>query len=178
MAEKATIARPYARAAFEHAQSTGQFAQWSDALAVAAAIASDPQVSRLLGHPRVTAEQLVQLIADVAGSRMIAPVRNFVATLAENHRVGLLPQIAQQYEALRAAAENVADVQVVSAVVLTEAQQQRLTQALQKKLKHSVRLHCSVDAALLGGAVIQYGDLVIDGSLKARLQRLTAAISN
>lgn len=178
MAEKATIARPYARAAFGFAQSKGQLAQWSEALAVLSAVAEDAQVRKLLGNPKVTADQIVQLLADVAGNRMTADVRNFVATLAANRRVALLPYIAEQYAVLRAKAENTADVQVVSAAELSDAQKQRLTQALQTKLKQNVRLACSVDASLMGGAVIHYGDLVIDGSLKARLQRLTTSISN
>ncbi len=178
MAEKATIARPYARAAFEYAHAHGQLAQWSESLAIAAAVAGDAAVRKLLGHPRVSADQVVQLIADVAGSRLNDQTRNFVATLAANRRVGLLPQIASMFEALRAEVENLADVQVISAVALDAAQQQRLAAALKARLKREVRLHCEVDAALVGGAVVRYGDLVIDGSLKARLQRLTAAISN
>ena len=86
MAEKATIARPYARAAFEFAQTHGTFQQWSESLSVAAAVTSDPSVTRLLNHPSITAAQLVQLIADVAGSRLDASAHNFIATLAQNRR--------------------------------------------------------------------------------------------
>lgn len=177
MAEKATIARPYARAAFEFAQTSGTFKQWSDSLAVAAAVADDPSVEKLLNHPRVTATQLVELIAEVAGSRLDKSAHNFIATLAQNRRLGLLPHIAAMYETLRADVEGVADVAVVSAVPLEAAQQQRLTAALKTRLKREVRLHCSIDATLMGGAVVRYGDLVIDGSVKERLARLASALS-
>ena len=177
MAEKATIARPYARAAFEFAQTNGTFSQWSEALAIASAVAGDPATRRLLNHPRVSAAQLVDLIADVAGDRLDASARNFMATLAQNRRLGLLPYIAKMYEALRADVEGVADVDVVSALPLDAAQQQRLTAALKTRLKRDVRLHCSVDAQLVGGAVVRWGDLVIDGSVKERLGRLAARIA-
>lgn len=178
MAEKATIARPYARAAFEFAQTSGTFKQWSEALSVAASVVADPAVAKLLNHPSVTAAQLVELIVQVAGSSVDGSAQNFIATLAHNRRLGLLPHIAKMYEVLRADVERVADVDVISAVPLDAAQQQRLSTALQTRLKRSVRLHCSVDASLMGGAIVRCGDLVIDGSVKERLARLAATISS
>jgi len=178
MAEKATIARPYARAAFEFAQTNGTFKQWSEALSIAAAVVTDPSVARLLNHPRVTAAQLVELISQVAGSSLDGSAQNFVATLAHNRRLGLLPHIAKMYEVLRAEVERVADVDVISAVPLDAVQQQRLSSALQTRLKRTVRLHCSVDAALMGGAIVRSGDLVIDGSVKERLARLASTLSS
>lgn len=178
MAEKATIARPYARAAFEFAQTNGTFKQWSEALSIAAAVVTDASVAKLLNHPRVTAAQLVELIAQVAGSSLDASTQNFIATLAHNRRLGLLPHIAKMYEVLRAEVERVADVEVISAVLLDAAQQQRLAGALQTRLKRTVRLHCSVDASLMGGAIVRSGDLVIDGSVKERLTRLAAALTS
>jgi F-type H+-transporting ATPase subunit delta len=178
MAELATIARPYARAAFDYAQAQGKLSQWSEALAVAAAVVTEPAVARLLTHPRVTAAQLIDLIADVGSARLDGSARNFVATLAQNRRLGLLPQIASMYEALRADAESRADVEVVSAAPLTEAQQQRLAAALKQRLQRDVQLHCSVDPSLIGGAIVRCGDLVIDGSVKVRLARLVTEVTH
>jgi F-type H+-transporting ATPase subunit delta len=178
MAEKATIARPYARAAFEFAQTNGAFKQWSEALSTAAAVVTEPSAAKLLNHPSVTATQLVELIADIAGSKLDSSAKNFIATLAQNRRLALLPYIAQMYEVLRAEVEGVADVEVISATTLDAAQQQRLTSALQTRLKRTVRLHCSVDASLMGGAIVRSGDLVIDGSVKERLARLAATLSS
>jgi F-type H+-transporting ATPase subunit delta len=176
MAEQATIARPYARAAFEYAKAHGALKQWSDALTIAASVASDSKVSKLLNHPRVSAAQLVDLIVDIAGKAIDSSARNFIATLASNRRLGLLPQISLMYEALRSEIENRAQAEVVSAAPLSEAQQQRLAAALTKRMKREVMLNCSVDPGLIGGAVIRCGDMVIDGSVKVRLARLAAEV--
>ena len=178
MAEKATIARPYAKAAFESARQHRALESWSKVLATASSVVQDERVARLLSSPKVKPEQLSGLIGDIAGGELDEQTRNFLATLAGNRRLGLLPEIASMYEALRAEAENTADVQVVSAVALDEAQKQRLAQALKKRLKREVRLHCEVDASLIGGAIVRAGDFVIDGSLKARLDRLAVEMSH
>ncbi|HEX2492270.1 MAG TPA: F0F1 ATP synthase subunit delta [Steroidobacter sp.] len=176
MAEKATIARPYAKAAFESARAHDSFERWSHLLAVGSAAVADERVSKLLTNPRVKAADLIGLIADAAGGAVDQHVRNFLATLADNRRLGLLPEIAAIFERLRAEVENVADVQVISAVQLEEAQRKRLASALEKRLNRAVRLHCEVDPSLIGGAVVRSGDFVIDGSLKASLERLASAM--
>lgn len=178
MAEKATIARPYAKAAFESARERNAFERWSTVLATASLVVQDERVARLLTSPRVKPEELSGLIADIAGESMDQYTRNFLATLSSNRRLGLLPEIASMYEVLRAEAENTADVQVISAVELNDAQKQRLATALKKRLQRDVRLHCEVDASLIGGAIVRAGDFVIDGSLKARLDRLAAEMTH
>lgn len=178
MAEKATIARPYAKAAFESARQHQAFERWSKVLATASSVVQDERVAGLLSSPRVTPEQLSGLIADIVGGDLDEQTRNFLATLASNRRLAFLPEIGSIYEGLRAEEENTADVQVVSAVALSEAQQQRLATALKKRLKRDVRLHCEVDASLIGGAIVRAGDFVIDGSLKARLDRLAAEMTH
>lgn len=178
MAERATIARPYAKAAFEYAQSAAAFAAWSQGLAAAAAIVADGRVAAATKNPRWTPAALASLIADVAGASLDEGQRNFVGVLAENHRLLLLPEIAAQYEALRAAVENTIDVHVVSAVALDEAQKATLVAALTQRFRRQVRMQNSVDSTLLGGAVVRAGDLVIDGSLKSRLERLATELTS
>ncbi|HKE94338.1 MAG TPA: F0F1 ATP synthase subunit delta [Povalibacter sp.] len=177
MAEKITVARPYAKAAFGYAREHNAFAAWSQLLSTASAVVSDERAAKLLSNPRVTPEQLVGLIADIAGATIDAQGRNFLDTLAQNRRLDLLPEIAAAYEVLRAEVENTADVQIVSAIPLTDAQRDRLAAALKKRMKRDVRLHCEVDASLIGGAIVRSGDIVIDGSLKARLERLAQEIA-
>ena len=172
MAERATIARPYAKAAFEYARAANALAAWSQGLKVAAEIVADPRVAELLNDPRWTTADLAGLFIDAAGPKLDAAMQNFVRVLAENHRLVLLPEIAAHYEAARAQVENTVDVEVVSAVALDAAQAEKLKQALNTRLRRQVRMQNSVDASLLGGAVIRAGDLVIDGSLKGRLDRL------
>ncbi len=177
MAERATIARPYAKAAFEYAQGAGDLAAWSRALATAGEIVADPRVAALIRNPLCTAADLAGLVTGVAGSVLDPGMVNFVRVLAENRRLILLPEIAAQYEALRSAVENTVDVEVVSAVELDAAQQDKLAAAMSTRLKRRVRMHARVDAALLGGAVLNAGDMVIDGSLKGRLERLAAELT-
>jgi len=177
MAEKATIARPYARAAFAYARQANAIAVWGDTLNNAGAVVADARVKKLIGNPKVPAQQLVDFVADVLGGKLDTNVRNFLDELVRNRRFALLPQVAAMFEEMRNEVENIADVQVTSAVVLNDAQRQRLADSLKKRLKKDVRLHCDVDANLIGGAVIRSGDLVIDGSLRARLAALSGAMT-
>ena len=178
MAERATIARPYAKAAFEYARDAKALAAWSQGLALAAQVAADPRVAQLIKNPKLTAADHASLINEVAGDRLAPGVGNFVRVLAENHRLALLPEVAAHFEFLRSQAENTVDVEVVSAVPLDAAQTEKLKQALDKRLKASVRMTNTVDAGLVGGAVIRAGDLVIDGSLKGRLERLRTELTD
>ena len=178
MAERATIARPYAKAAFEYARDANDFAGWSQTLARLAEITADPRVAALTKSPQWTAEDVANFIIDIAGATLNAGLQNFVRVLAENRRLLLLPEIAAHYEEFRSAVENTVDVDVISAVKLDAAQSDKLSAALRRRLKRDVRMKNSVDATLLGGAVLRAGDLVIDGSLKGRLERLATELTS
>jgi F-type H+-transporting ATPase subunit delta len=178
VAERATVARPYAKAAFEYARDANAFARWSQALATASEIAADPRVAELTKNPSLTAADLAALVIDVSGDKLDAGMQNFVRVLAENHRLLLLPEIAAHYEQFRSAVENTVDVEVTSAVPLNDAQAQKLKQALSTRLKCQVHMRTGVDSTLLGGAVLRAGDLVIDGSLKGRLERLATELGS
>jgi F-type H+-transporting ATPase subunit delta len=177
VAERATIARPYAKAAFEAAREARAFAEWSAGLRVAAEIVLDPRVSGLVKNPELPAAAVADFIIDVAGRKLDDKMGNFVRVLAANHRLLLLPEILAHYEALRAQVENTVDVEVVSAVKLDAAEAEKLKAALKTRLKRRVNMRNTVDASILGGAVIHAGDLVIDGSLKGRLDRLRTELT-
>jgi F-type H+-transporting ATPase subunit delta len=177
MAEKATIARPYARAAFGYAQEHGVLPRWSALLGAAASVVADPRVAGLIGSPHVGSDELVALLAEAAGDAADEHGRNFLRALAANRRLALLPEIAAQYEELRAAAEGVVDVEIVAALPVAAPQEQRLVAALERRLKRQVRVHTRIDASLIGGAIVRAGDLVVDGSLKGRLERLAATVT-
>ncbi len=172
MADKTTIARPYARAAFEEARATQRLEPWSEALHLAAAAVADPRVAALLGNPHVTPEELAAFLIGIAGGKLGEQGGNFVRTLAANRRLAVLPEITALFDALKDAEQGVADVTVTSAAPLAAGQQQALSAALERRLKRTVRLHCATDPALIGGAVVKSGDLVIDGSLRTRLERI------
>jgi len=171
----ATIARPYARAAFAVARDDGQAAQWSDALAFAARVAGDPRVEGLLVHPALTSEDAVTLLAPEGSGEKFAA---FVSLLADNGRLGVLPEIAGMFEELRAEDERVVLATVTSAAELPEAEVAQIRDALQRRFGREVQLETAVDADLIGGAVIAAGDVVIDGSLKGKLERLQSALAH
>ena len=172
MADKTTIARPYAKAAFEQANGDKRLAEWSDALRAGATVVKDARVENLLGNPQVTPSEIGGLVFDVAGSKLNGRGRNFFDLLAENRRLAYLPEIAALFDELKDKAEGVVDVTVTSAAPLDAGQQKTLSSALERRLKRSVRLHCETDPRLIGGAVVRAGDLVIDGSVLAKLNRI------
>lgn len=176
MAEKITIARPYAQAVFEIARERGTMPGWSKTLELLAVVVSDPRMEQLLGNPHVSSDQLVALIADVCGEQL-GEARSLVQVLAENRRLGLLPELRAHYEAMRAEAERTVHAEVVSAFPLTDAQKAGIEASLKKRLGREVQLTCATDETLIGGAVIRAGDLVIDGSVAAHVSRLAGALT-
>jgi len=182
MAEITTIARPYARAAFEQAHAAGELAPWSGVLQAAALIAAVPAARSLLASPKLSyadkAELVLGVCAEVCGDGIPPAARNFILLLAENNRLAVLPQIATIFEKLRADADQLVQAQVVSAFPVSEAQRDQIAQGLQQRLKRNVVLDCTVDASLIGGAVIRAGDLVIDGSVRGQLDKLAVALSH
>jgi F-type H+-transporting ATPase subunit delta len=177
MAETSTIARPYAQAAFEIAKAKGQLGEWTTQLHALAAIAADAQVQSLIGNTAVKKERIAALVCDVAGAGLGADMRNFVQVLADNRRLNALPEIATQFDELRAAAEATQEAEVLSAFELDANQRQAISAALQKRLGRKVNLVCKIDPSLIGGAVIRAGDLVIDGSASGRLHKLTMTVT-
>lgn len=177
MAELTTLARPYAKAAFEFARDVNALERWSNMLATAAAVVSDPKVARLLASPAQTAEAKAEKIVELCGDDIDNKVGNFLKNLAHNNRLGLLPQVRELFELYKANQEKTVDVDITTAFALSEQQQASLAKALSAKLDREVSLQSSVDQNLLGGAVIHAGDVVIDGSVKGRLARLTESLS-
>jgi F-type H+-transporting ATPase subunit delta len=177
MIEKNTVARPYARAAFGIARAAGNVAAWSQGLAAFAAAMTDPAVQTLVSSPRVPKSPLGEAFGDLAGPALGEPGRNFLYLLAENRRLGLLPEIAQLFEEMRAEAERAVEATVISATPLGAAQQKAIAQALKKRLDREVTLKCETDPRIIGGAVIRAGDLVIDGSVRSKLERLATALT-
>lgn len=173
MADKFTIARPYAKAAFRHASKAAALDRWATLLSRGAEVVTESRVAGLIGSPKVTPAQLAQLVIEVAGGSDIDDQgRNFLQMLADNRRLGFLPEIARLFLALKDDAEGLVDVQITSAAPMVGNELQVMAAALEKRFGRKVRMHAKVDPALIGGAVLRAGDLVIDGSLKSRLERL------
>lgn len=172
MLAEATLARPYARAAFETARDTGAVAAWERALALAAEISAVPEMRALTGDPRLSREQILVLFTELGGDLFFESFLNFLKVLLAFGRLPLIVEIAAQFEQLRQASELRMRVEVTSAAELSEDQRARLAERLRRRLGVEIDLHARVDANLLGGLVVHAGDKVIDASLRGRLQRL------
>jgi len=176
MAGTSSLARPYAQAVFELAQESKDFKSWSEALAFLAALVSDESIQDLINNPRVEQEQLQALFDELCGDRVPEGGRNLLRLMMDNDRVSLMPDVAAQYEILRAEAEGTVEAEVRSAKPMSDEQKEQLSKALEKRLGRKVKLTVYQDDALLGGAIIRAGDLVIDGSAKGRLEKLASAL--
>lgn len=177
MAELSTIARPYAKAAFEYALSNNALDQWSRMLASAGQVAEQPKVAELLSSPAATASQLSKIFVDICGDELDQKGANFVSELAEHKRLTLLPQISEQFEIFKAQQQQIVDVVVTSAFALDQDQQELLASKLTKKLNREVQMHTEVDESLLGGVLIRAGDLVIDGSVRGKIAKLAEVMN-
>jgi F-type H+-transporting ATPase subunit delta len=176
-AQAITLARPYARAAFELAQAEGALAAWSHALAFAAEVAKDPRVAALSTDPRVKPEQLVALHLP-EGDKADSTFGKFLMALAEKRRLVLLPEVGALYETYKRESESQLLVKVTSAMALDAAQTELLKASLKRRFKREIELETQVDPSLLGGVVIDAGSEVIDGSARGRLERLATALTN
>lgn len=185
MAENNTIARPYAEALFELAREAGTLEEWSSALGLASELMVDGQVAGFLANPSLSDDERLEFVTGLASSAGHAGLlggddrhgTNFLKLLIENDRIDVLPEIAEHFETLKAETENVVDVTVTSAAALDEAQKRAIANSLRKRLGREIRLETELDEDLIGGAVIRAGDVVIDGSLRARLEGLAHALT-
>ena len=178
MSNLATLARPYAKAAFELAQAQGALGNWDGLLDAAGQAVSESAMTALLGNPLAESSQAIGIITEALGEDVDSRFVNFIGVLGDNDRLSLLPQIAEQFRGLREEAEKRLSVRVVSAVALEDDQAERMKAALAQRFDREIEMVSEIDASVLGGAVIYAGDQVIDGSLLGRLQKLQANLSN
>ena len=176
MADTASIARPYAKAVFDLAQETSSFEGWSAALEQLAAISGDSGFSALVSDPRVEDSKITELLLDLTKDALPENGANLVNLLVQNGRLGALADIHQLYGDLVAKAQATVNAEVLTAMALSEDQKSSLSSALEVRLGMKVNLEETIDASLMGGAIVKAGDMVIDGSAKGRLQKLTTVL--
>ena len=183
MADNITVARPYAQAVFELANDAGALGPWSESLTIAGQLLSDNALVEYLGNPEFNDDQRLEFLTGLfakAGAKLLAGKdshgTNFLKLLLENSRATVLPEISTHFEALKAKVENSVDATVTSATKLSKAQVDEIATALKARLGREVRIETEIDENLIGGAVIRAGDVVIDGSLRARLEGLATAL--
>ena len=177
MSELVTAARPYAKAIFEIAKKSNSYDAWSERLKFLAAVVGNDEVAAALDQPNSTAAQRAELVQGIAGDRLDADGANMVRLLAENGRLGLLDSISDLYDDYRALDEGVLEATVISAQALDDTYKSRLAEALEKKFNKKINIVNTVDESLIGGALIRAGDVVIDGSVKGKLQQLGQSLS-
>jgi F-type H+-transporting ATPase subunit delta len=175
MAELATIARPYAEALFKaSASDLNGTAAWVDALA---AISANPQLLQFAENPKVTSDQVFDVISGVAKTALPDTAKNFLRTVIENGRLGAMPEIASQFRALKNAQGGSSDAVVHSAFPIEGATLAELATLLEKRFGRKLNLQVALEPALIGGIRVVVGDEVLDTSVKARLEQMKVALT-
>lgn len=175
MSELTTIARPYAKAAFDYAVENNTVPQWQEMLAFAAAVAGNDAIEAILTGS-MAADKLADVFVNVCGEQLDQNGQNLIKVMAENGRLQALPEVSELYDAFKAEYDKQIDVDVTSAVELNDAQQSELSASLEKRLARKVKLNCNVNPDLVAGVIIKAGDTVIDGSVRSKLNRLSDAL--
>jgi F-type H+-transporting ATPase subunit delta len=176
MAEPSTVARPYAEAAFKLADEAGALAKWSEMLAALAQVCQDEKVRAAVRDPNFSDAQAAGLFIAILAGKLSGDGENFVRVLTDNKRLELLPEIRAQFEALKNEREGVVEAEVHSAFALSDAQVADLVQRLEKRTGRKVRTRVHTNKDLIGGVKVVLGDKVIDGSARAQLGALEAAL--
>lgn len=179
MSDSTTLARPYAKAIFEHALAENKLAEWSQYLLILAQAVLSSEGFDFLTNPASTAEQHIELLNTLCGATLKEDksLNNLITLLSTNKRLLLLPEIKGLYEVHKAEQEKVLDVDVISFSTVSADQQKQMIASLSQRLQRKVSLTISIDPSLLGGAVIQAGDLVIDGSVRGKLNKLSTELA-
>jgi F-type H+-transporting ATPase subunit delta len=178
MAERLTLARPYAEAVFKLAKERKRLGEWHDLLSLLAIVMRDERIVRVVINPEVEDDRVLALMKDICGAKLDEQGENLVRLLIANDRLRLMPEISALYEEMKQEAEKAIDVEVTSAYPLESSQEKILADALNRKLGCDVNLTVSEDKSLIGGVVIRAGDLVIDGSVKGYLGELATHLTH
>ncbi len=178
MAEAITVARPYAEAAYKFAVESKELSQWSKILQLAAAIAEDDRVKRLIGSPLISVNQLSELILEIGGKKFTAEARNLIVLMAENKRLLLLPQVSQLFEQLKAQHEGILEAKIISAFKMQGDQVDKLVDNLERKFNRKIEAQVSVDPELIGGVRVEIGDETLDASVRGKLEVMAVALKS
>ncbi|HCR6027355.1 TPA: F0F1 ATP synthase subunit delta [Shigella flexneri] len=177
MSEFITVARPYAKAAFDFAVEHQSVERWQDMLTFAAEVTKNEQMAELLSGA-LAPEMLAESFIAVCGEQLDENGQNLIRVMAENGRLNALPDVLEQFIHLRAVSEATAEVDVISAAALSEQQLAKISAAMEKRLSRKVKLNCKIDKSVMAGVIIRSGDMVIDGSVRGRLERLADVLQS
>ncbi|MFS1538783.1 MAG: F0F1 ATP synthase subunit delta [Candidatus Phlomobacter fragariae] len=177
MSEITTVARPYAKAAFDFAVENQLVDKWQNMFSFITEITYNQQISELLSGS-IAPETLAKTFIAICGDEIDEHVQNLIRIMAENGRLSTLPEVLKQFIQLRAFLEVTVDIDVISATELNEKQQFKISAAMEKRLSRKVKLNCKIDKSVIAGVIIRAGDLVIDGSVRSRIERLTDVLQS
>ena len=177
MADYTTLARPYANAVYQLAVASSSVDSWTEALGMMAAVASDDAMKKVLANPSLGKEQKGEIFSSVLDGKLNEQQKNLVNLMAENGRLSIMPDVAEQFEAYRAQVEGKIEAEVTSAFPLSSEQESAITSTLKNKLGCDVSITSSTDESLIGGVVIKAGDTIIDASIKSQLAKLATSLS-
>lgn len=177
MSDLSTAARPYAKAVYELASENNDTGKWSESLAYLSVVCNDEQVKTRLDDPTISREKIADLLISICGDKVDAQGGNLIKLMSESGRLSLMSEVTEIYEELVASSKGMIDAKMVSAFEVTDAQKESVIASLKKRFNKEVRLEVSVDADLIGGAVITAGDLVIDGSVKGRMAKMSTTLA-
>ncbi|EHU0908992.1 F0F1 ATP synthase subunit delta [Escherichia coli] len=177
MSEFITVARPYAKAAFDFAVEHQSVERWQDMLTFAAEVTKNEQMAELLSGA-LAPETLAESFIAVCGEQLDENGQNLIRVMAENGRLNALPDVLEQFIHLRAVSEATAEVDIISAAALSEQQLAKISAAMEKRLSRKVKLNCKIDKSVMAGVIIRSGDMVIDGSVRGRLERLADVLQS
>ncbi|MCG8324462.1 MAG: F0F1 ATP synthase subunit delta [Thiotrichales bacterium] len=173
MQEKATIARPYAQAAFDLAQEENALDQWAALLQRLGNVISDMQMRAVINNPKLEQDRLISLITGLCGDTVFDSGNKFIRVLIDAGRLAVAPEIGKLFEAKRAAAIGLSEVTVTSAYPLSDDQRDQIKSIMADRLGTQVEVNSTVDESLIGGVIIRSGDSVVDASLRGRLDELS-----
>lgn len=171
MSELTTIARPYAKAAFDFAVEQSAVEKWTEMLGFVAEVAKNEQIQAFL-NSSFSAQKVADTVISICGEQLDKSGQNLIRLMAENKRLTVLPVVFEQFKSYVEDYNATAEVQVISAQPLNATQTEKITAAMEKRLSRKVRLNCSVDSSLIAGVIIRTEDFVIDGSSRGQLARL------
>jgi F-type H+-transporting ATPase subunit delta len=175
MAELATIARPYAEALFQASKADlGATAAWLEELAV---IASNVQLMQFADNPKVTSEQVFDLIKGLIKAQLSPAAQNFLRAVIDNGRLSALPEMAAQFRDRVNALSGTSDALVYSAFDIDASALADVTELLQKRFGRKLNVSVTLQPELIGGIRVVVGDLVLDTSVKARLDQMKVALT-
>jgi F-type H+-transporting ATPase subunit delta len=176
MAELRTLGRPYARAVFQVANDSDSVSDWHQKLETLALASKDEKAALIINSVSAPASDQVNFLVGLVDEQYNSAIGKFLRVLADNKRLVLLPSIAEIFSELKAEKEKSVDVTINTAFELNVTQKEKLVLSLQNKLQRDVKVTTIIDKSLIGGVVIRAGDIVIDGSIKGRLAKLSEVV--